>query len=93
MTCETIVYDVCSVFFVFSAHFKGTNANSTAKKKKKPKKKNFKEKDTGVKSLLPKAQQQKPAASMKPAEKGLAKQTSPGTKRTNGSSLLAPKGK
>lgn len=74
------------------AHFKGTNANGTAKKKKKPKKRNFKEKDTGVKSPPPKAQQQKSPASTKQAEKGSAKQTSPGTKSINGSSLQAPKG-
>lgn len=94
MTSETVEWLVCSVFFVclFSAHFKGTNANGTAKKKKKPKKRNFKENDTGVKSPPPKAQQQKPPASTKQAEKAPAKQTSPGTKSINGSSLQAPKG-
>lgn len=76
---------------LFSAHFKGTNSNSSPKKKKKPKKQNVKEKDTCVKSTSPRALQ-KPTVPTKQAEKGSAKQINPGTKSINGSSVQAKKG-
>lgn len=82
---------MCHVSCLFSAHFKGTNANSAAEKKKKPKKQIFKEKDTGVKSPLPKAQQKSPMPT-KQAEKCPAKKTSLETKSINGSSVQAQKG-